>query len=160
MSLTTTVGCIFRLIMMSMWSLTLSPRSRDVTASVHDWLRTAGCHKATWSTTRPTSHNYPLVIGPARSQAILTPRGAYSPAAIFGARNYSNTQAFTLPPGTHLLLGRESARCEQSALPSAAGDRTRDLSLVDYVAHATIEPRRPTTHMYRVHTRTWPAWYQ
>ena len=28
----------------------------------------------------------------------------------FGARNYSNTQAFTVLPGTHLLLGRESAR--------------------------------------------------
>ena len=41
---------------------------------------------------------------------ISTTRGAYSPAAISGARNYSNTQAFTVLPGTHLLLGRESAR--------------------------------------------------
>ena len=35
---------------------------------------------------------------------------AHSPAAISGAKNYSNTQAFTLLPGTHTLLGRERAR--------------------------------------------------
>ena len=55
-------------------------------------------------------HNYPLVTGPVYSSAILTARGVYSPAAIIGPQNYSNTQAFTVLPGTHLLLGRESAR--------------------------------------------------
>ena len=30
--------------------------------------------------------------------------------AIVGALNYSNTQAFTVLPGTHLLLGLENAR--------------------------------------------------
>ena len=62
------------------------------------------------SATLPTSHNYLLVTGPIHSEAISTPRGAYSPAAISGAWNYPNTQAFTVVPGTHLLLGRESAR--------------------------------------------------
>ena len=34
----------------------------------------------------------------------------------FGARDCSNTEAFTVLPGTHLHLGRECT-CEQSALP-------------------------------------------
>ena len=49
-----------------------------------------------------------------------------------------NTQAFTVLPGTHLLLGRESARvskvpclgAQRRSIFSAAEDRTRDLSLV------------------------------
>ena len=38
------------------------------------------------------------------------PRSIQPSCHFFGARNYSNTQAFTVLPGTHLLLGRESAR--------------------------------------------------
>ena len=68
----------------------------------------------------------------------LKSRGAYRPAAIFGARNYSSTQAFTVLSGTHSLLGRESARvskvpclgAHRRSIFSPAGDRTRDLSLV------------------------------
>ena len=56
----------------------------------------------------------------------------------FGARNYSNTQAFTVLPVTHSLLGQASARvskvpclrAQRRNIFSAAGDRTRDLSLV------------------------------
>ena len=58
----------------------------------------------------PTSHKYSLVTGPVPSSVISTPRGAYSLAATFGAQNYSNTLAFTVLPGTHLFLGRQSAR--------------------------------------------------
>ena len=36
--------------------------------------------------------------------------GAYSSSAISSAQNYSNTQAFIVLPGTHFLLGQESAR--------------------------------------------------
>ena len=56
----------------------------------------------------------------------------------FGARNYSHSQAFTVLPGTHLLLGRESARVskvpclgtQRRSIFSAAGDQTGDLSLL------------------------------
>ena len=97
----------------------------------------------------PTSHNYPLVTGPVRSEAISTPWGAYSPAAIFSTQNYSNTQAFTVLPGTHLVLGRESARvskvpsleAQHQSIFSAAGDRTHDLSLHHACYHwATTSP--------------------
>ena len=41
----------------------------------------------------------------------LNSPGSMQPAdAVFGTQNYSNTQAFTVSPGTHLLLGRENAR--------------------------------------------------
>ena len=90
------------------------------------------------SAIRQTSHSYSLVTGPVRLQAISTPRGAYSPAAIFGAQSYSNTQAFIVLPGIHSLLGRESAHvskvpcleAQRRSIFSEAGDRTRDLSLV------------------------------
>ena len=36
--------------------------------------------------------------------------GSTQPGCHSGAQNYSNTRAFTVLPGTHLLLGRESAR--------------------------------------------------
>ena len=105
--------------------------------------------------THPPSHNYPLVTGPVHSQAFSIAREAYSSAAISGAQNYSNTQAFTVLPGTHLLLGRESAECTcgQSALPRSTtsernsaqpGDRTRDLSLVSRVRYHWVT--MPTYH--------------
>ena len=69
----------------------------------------------------------------------LNSPGSIQPGChFFGARNYSNSQAFTVLPGTHLLLGRESARvskvpclgAQRRSIFSAAGDRTGDLSLV------------------------------
>ena len=39
---------------------------------------------------------------------LSTSREACTPATISGTHNYSNTQAFTVLPGTHLLLGLES----------------------------------------------------
>ena len=70
----------------------------------------------------------------------LNSRGSIQPGChFFGARNYSNTQAFTVLPGTHLLLGRESTcvskvpclGAQRRSIFSAAGDRTGDLSLVN-----------------------------
>ena len=43
----------------------------------------------------------------------INSRGAYSPAATSGSQNYLDTQAYTVLPGTHLLLGRESARVDK-----------------------------------------------
>ena len=47
-------------------------------------------------------------MGPVRSSTSSIPPGAYSPCCHHGAGNYSNTQAITVQPGTHSLLGRES----------------------------------------------------
>ena len=64
----------------------------------------------------------------------------------------TNIQAFTVLPGTHLLLGGESARV--SKVPCLGAHRRSRFSLAQpefepaisrlYVAHATTEPRRPT----------------
>ena len=89
---------------------------------------------------------------------------------MFGARNYSNTQAFTVLPGTHLLLGRESARvskvpclgAQRRSTFRAAGDRTRDLSLVRLARYhwATTPPNVSNTRGW---TRGWnlpsTSWY-
>ena len=85
----------------------------------------------------PDFTQYPLVTGPVHSEAISTPRGAYRPAAISGAQNYSNTQVFTVLPGTHLLLGGESGRVgkvpclraqRRSIIQPSRGPKTRSLA--------------------------------
>ena len=68
---------------------------------------------------------------------ISTAQGAYSPAAISRAQNYSSTQASTVLPGTRLLLDRESARVGKvpclgapirSIIQSSPGSNPRSLA--------------------------------
>ena len=73
----------------------------------------------------------------------LNSTGSIQPGCHIGARNYLNTQAFTVLPGTHLLLDRENARvcrgpclwAQCRSMFSVAGDRTRDLSLVRWASY-------------------------
>ena len=57
-----------------------------------------------------TIRNYPLVRWPGHSyKAISTPRGAYSLLLSRRWKLFNHTEAFTVLPGTYLLLGRKSA---------------------------------------------------
>ena len=76
-----------------------------------------------------------IYIGPVHSCTNSTLWEAYSPAAIFfkGAGNHSNTQAVTVQPDIHSLLGRESAHtgeeyCSRTQRHTAGAEtRTKDL---------------------------------
>ena len=83
------------------------------------------------------------------------PREHTARLPFFGARNYSNTQAFTVLPRTHLLLGQESARvskvpclgAQRRSTLSAAEDRTRNVSLVRRAHyHWATKPPKESWH--------------
>ena len=80
--------------------------------------------------------------------------GSNSPAAIFSTQYYSNTHAFTVPPGTQLLLGRESAcvskvpclGVQHRRIFSAVWDRTHGLLLVHSAhCHWATTPHHKST---------------
>ena len=103
------------------------------------------------------SHQFSLVIGPVRSSTVtmqLSSLGSIQPCYHHGAGNYSNTQAVTVQPGTHLFLGRESPHAGEVSCPriqrqtAAAETRTQDLSVQ---THRPYSPRHDALHVNGVY---------
>ena len=84
-----------------------------------------------------------------------SPLGAYNLCCHYGGKNYSNTPAFPVLPGTHLLLDLENARVGKvSCLGSqshniSSGRRFEPAISRLQMAQATAAPRRPT-HLYTI----------
>ena len=82
------------------------------------------------------SHQFPPVIGPIRSSTNSTPWGSIQPCCYHGAGYCSRTQAMTVQPGTHSLLGRDSVHAGEMSCPRtqrqtpAAETRTQELSIL------------------------------
>ena len=94
------------------------------------------------SATDLTSHNYPM------SQELFILKATSTPwGALLAHMNYSDTRAFPVLPGTHLLLGRESAHAGKVPCPGAQLHSTikpsqwlAPATSCLQVAHATTEP--------------------
>ena len=89
----------------------------------------------------PTSHNYPLVTGPVHSISHLNFPGSIQPSCNFRRTKLLNAQAFTVLPGTHLLLAQESASVgkepclgaqRQSIIQASRGSSPRSLARARY----------------------------
>ena len=84
----------------------------------------------------------------------LNSLGSIQTCCHHGAGNKSNTQAITVQPGTHSLLGRESAHTGEVSCPrtqrhtAAAETRTQDLSVL---SRRPWSRRHDALHVYGVY---------
>ena len=62
-------------------------------------------------------NKFSLVLGPVCPSTSSTPWGAYNPCCHHSTGNYSKTQAINVKPGTHSLLGQESAHTGKGPCP-------------------------------------------
>lgn len=69
--------------------------------------------------TLPTLHNYPLVTGPVHTLSHLNSPGSIQPCCHFWRMELLSHIATTVLPGTHSLLGRESAFVGEVPCPRA-----------------------------------------
>ena len=95
------------------WRFTnLCCRKLKIKAKVYSLVSSAKRHSPDF-TQLPPGHRTCLFI-----RHLNSPGSIYSPAAIFGARNYSNTQlSLHCPTRYPLTPGWRECTCEQSALP-------------------------------------------
>ena len=134
------------------------PKGKKVKVEVHSVISSGKHHSPDFTQCELPRHRTCSFI------SHLNSPGSIRPAATCSTRNYSNTQAITVLPGTPLLLGQESA-CGQSALPRSTsehtsaqlGDRTCDLSLTSCACNHRATAPHMTTEVWGFGLGFWKA---